>query len=583
MTTDYRNTTLWKAAFCGTGLTKAERSAREKLKVALNDLETHVSDILTKIPPDCRGLTVHDIRHIHQLWDVASTICGRKYPVNPLEGFVLGAAFLIHDAGLTAAAYPGGIEGIRQTQFYQDMLATELKRDDPNQGFMEQAAVPKETHDKILFAFLRSVHAERALNLLNQAYIHPITRHGWTLISSELLLDVGMIVGKIAASHHWDIGRVSREFGDPLSPPAAFRGWPIDALKLACILRCADACAIDERRAPVMAFILENPRGVSRDHWAFQSYLKPGHLPLSQEGLIFQSKRPMKREDMDAWWLAYEGIMLADRELRDSDRLFKYRAGQGDRRKEIPLAAKRVEGSGDASLLSRYVTVEGWAPVDTAVRISDPMVLVEQFGGKQLYGNDHSAPIRELIQNAADAVRARRRRPNGYGRNEGDNAGRIQISIEKLDHSWLMRISDDGIGMPGEVLTGAFIEFGKSLWRSDKLSSLYPGLASDPDFNPTGQFGIGFYATFMIGEDVKIMSKPYNGGDENRKVLHFRKGVRSRAEFRDYDADLDGNWPFALSTVIEIKFDSDEWISQFARISFHGYFDGPIYSDNIRY
>jgi hypothetical protein len=44
LTTDYR-TTLWKAAFCGTGLTKAERSAREKLKVALNDLETHVSDI----------------------------------------------------------------------------------------------------------------------------------------------------------------------------------------------------------------------------------------------------------------------------------------------------------------------------------------------------------------------------------------------------------------------------------------------------------------------------------------------------------------------------------------------------------
>ncbi len=132
MTTSYRNSTLWKAAFCGADLSSDQRAARNKLKVALDDLEEHVKVLLTKIPEDCRGLTVHDISHIHQLWDVASTICGPEYPINPLEGFVLGAAFLIHDAGLTAAAYHGRVEELKQTRLYKDMFATELKRDNPN-------------------------------------------------------------------------------------------------------------------------------------------------------------------------------------------------------------------------------------------------------------------------------------------------------------------------------------------------------------------------------------------------------------------------------------------------------------------
>ena len=585
MATDYQASSLWKAAFCGAGLNQTETTARDRLKVTLDRLEEHVGELLAKIPEDCRGLTVHDISHIHQLWHVASRICGSNYAINPLEGFVLGAAFLIHDAGLTASTYPGGVEGIKQTQLYRDMLDIELRRVNPDDEITDDliARASAEQKDRVLFAFLRDVHSERALHLLDNEYVHPVTKHKWTLIPVELLFDVGVPIGKIAASHNWDISRVAREFEDPRSPPAAFASWAVDALKLACILRCADACAVDERRAPLMTFILENPRGVSRDHWKFQSYLKPGHLPLGQEGLVFESKRPMRREDMDAWWLAYEAITVADRELRDSDRLLKHRAGQRDHKKDIPLAAKRVEGAGDAALLAKYVTVDGWTPVDTAVRVSDPMAIVETFGGTRLYGDDHSAPIRELIQNAADAVRMRRLQ-KGYGPRATESPGQIQLSIKKLeDDTWMMRITDDGIGMPGDILTGPFIDFGKSLWRSDRLPSLYPGLASNPDFHPTGQFGIGFFASFIVGDNIKVMTKPYDGGDRSRRVLHFRNGVRARAEFRDYDAALDGAWPYGQSTVVDIIFATDQWLASFASLSFHGYWERPLFSTSSKF
>jgi hypothetical protein len=105
MSIDYRATTLWRTAFNSRGLKKSQSFARNKLLTALNKLDERVTALLGKIEADCRGLTIHDISHVHQLWDVASEICGRRYPLNPLEGFVLGAAFLVHDSGLTAAAY----------------------------------------------------------------------------------------------------------------------------------------------------------------------------------------------------------------------------------------------------------------------------------------------------------------------------------------------------------------------------------------------------------------------------------------------------------------------------------------------
>jgi Histidine kinase-, DNA gyrase B-, and HSP90-like ATPase len=390
-----------------------------------------------------------------------------------------------------------------------------------------------------------------------------------------------VIIGKIAASHHWDLSEVAREFAEPLSPPADFPGWPIDALKLACILRCADACAIDERRAPTMAFIVENPRGVSRAHWNFQAYLKPAYLPAGQEAVVFQSTFPMKREHMDAWWLSYEAAIIADRELRGCNRLLNSEVGRGGRPRDVRLAARRVEGAGDADRLAQLVAAEGWRPIDTAVRISDPLALIERLGGKHLYGNDHTAPIRELVQNAADAVRALRRQ-NGYAPKVQD-AGKIQVTIKKLGPDWVLSVADDGIGMPEEVLAGPFLDFGKSFWQSDRITSLYPGLASNREFRPTGQFGIGFYASFIIGRDVKVLTKPYNGGDDRRRVLHFLNGVRRRAELRAYDQVLDGAWPHGQNTIVEIRFTGDEWLSRFASLSFREVLDRPIISGEARY
>src|SRR5690606_6579524 len=82
-----------------------------------------VSQLVTQIPVDCRELTIHDVTHLDALWITAQEIAGDKLALNPAEAFVFGAAVLIHDAGLTTIAYPGGKDELKASALWEDIAA----------------------------------------------------------------------------------------------------------------------------------------------------------------------------------------------------------------------------------------------------------------------------------------------------------------------------------------------------------------------------------------------------------------------------------------------------------------------------
>jgi len=77
---------------------------------------TSVGRIASALP----NLTQHDISHLDALWETATLIAGKDYPINPLEAFVFGGAILLHDSALSFEAYSGGITAIRSTIKWQD-------------------------------------------------------------------------------------------------------------------------------------------------------------------------------------------------------------------------------------------------------------------------------------------------------------------------------------------------------------------------------------------------------------------------------------------------------------------------------
>nr|WP_286173335.1 ATP-binding protein [Clostridium sp. WB02_MRS01] len=191
------------------------------------------------------------------------------------------------------------------------------------------------------------------------------------------------------------------------------------------------------------------------------------------------------------------------------------------------LNANGISAIEDPKRLTKLISVEGWQPVDANIKVSDVAKLVGCIGGAQLYGDNVIVPLRELIQNASDAIRARR-----ILENEGENYGHIIIRTgkEKNEHYYI-EVEDNGIGMSQRVLTGPFLDFGKSLWGTSLMHEELPGLEVK-GFSSTGKYGIVFFSVFMWGKRVTIATRRYEAGREKTKILEFNDGIAVRPILR---------------------------------------------------
>jgi len=292
------------------------------------------------------------------------------------------------------------------------------------------------------------------------------------------------------------------------------------------MLRTADAAHIDDRRAPLFAFALRQPEGVSLDHWQFQRKLgQPTALDTGE--LLISSASTFSVDERKAWWLAYDTACMVDRELREAHSVL---------REEIrePFAVTSVMGATSAEAFAKHVQCKGWTPVDVRPRINDVPHVVEMLGGAKLYGDDYSIPLRELLQNACDAVRALRA-IGGLEETEGE----VVLSVEKADgDGFWVSVTDTGIGMSRHALAYVLLDFGHSLWGSDQIREEWPGLASK-NFAPAGQFGIGFFSVFMLGEEVRVSTRRhirYENEESDQWTLGFDNGVQSRPWLRKSEA-----------------------------------------------
>jgi hypothetical protein len=267
--------------------------------------------------------------------------------------------------------------------------------------------------------------------------------------------------------------------------------------------------------------VISQPQGISKAHWQFQTRLNQPKCDI-ERGELVVSGSPFPEKELSAWWLAYDSACLANKELAAADLLLK------DNHRTQRFAARSVTGTHSPEAFSLHVPTDGWHPVDTAIKITNIKSVVERFGGEKLYGNDPSSALRELLQNAVDAVHACRHW-GGIDANEGE----IEIALEETLGGYWLHVTDTGIGMSRYVLTEVLLDFGRSLWRSAELRGEWSGLSSS-DFEAIGQFGIGFFSVFMLGEQVKVITKrcEHKVGEDSQWLLNFSDGTNNRPTLR---------------------------------------------------
>lgn len=497
----YTDTTLWKASLADHN--DRDDHLRKVLRDVFEVARKNTEEILDKIRIDFPSLTIHNITHVDSLWQVGSVIVGEKYEVNPLEGFVLGCAFLMHDAVLSYDA-AGGQSFLRETVEWNDFYADYQKDDSLSSN--------KQLYEAD-FRTIRFLHAKYAETLYNKLFLRA-DGSSFYIIEDEIFRNhLGPLICKIAASHHWSIDSVEALGGQQAALTGYPMEWHINPMKLACIIRCADAGHIDTMRAPDYLLKLLSVNGVSRDHWVAQNHLSQIDVDIKDhEKVIISSNIDFKEEDFAAWNVACDAVQVLDHEIKSSNGLLrKYHISE--------FQAKGVSGAESRQNLSKYIKTDGWVPCDANIHISNVEGVIKGLGGENLYGKEHTFEIvlRELIQNARDAIAARRKRETGFD-------GEIHISIEQIDGNTWVDVTDNGVGMSMQTINDYLLNFGSSFWASDLAKSEYPGLNAS-DFKSVGRFGIGFYTIFMIASEVIIETRKYDDGLDGNLRIKFPNGL----------------------------------------------------------
>lgn len=516
----------------------AASAKREQLRASYRLFWANAVELSREIQRDLPQLTLHDDRHFEALWARADQLAGADFKLTPLEVFVFGAAILLHDAANSLAAFPGRLAAIEATPEWRDALAQWTERQDGS----ELAEPDAEAKRAMLLDTLRALHAERARDLADFE-VETAGRRHHLLGDDQLRTHLGPLIGEIAASHHWDVATLVSRLGSTRGSLAGMpTDWTIRPVLLACLLRTADATQLDQDRVPDFLYGLLQLRGLSEQHWRAQSRLAHPYVePAKPEALVFTSTRPFAEEDASAWWIAYDAIGVANRELQATDALLR----------DIglpPLQVNRVRGAETPDRLSTLVQVSGWRPVLADVRISRVNRIVELFGGEKLYGHQMWVPIRELIQNAADAIRHRRELEPENSTYDGRIVARLRDNGS--DHVWI-EVEDDGLGMSEAGLTGPLIDFGESYISSSLIKAERPGLLSKRR-KRTGKFGIGFFSAFMISDDISVLSRPFDKGVDLSRTLKFSKDAQTRPILLDASRDVTSA---TVSTRITLQLD----------------------------
>jgi hypothetical protein len=490
----------------------SDEYACEVLRQALDSFRQRVGQLIEALGAELPMLTVHDLSHLDALWRVADEIAGPDYPLNAAEAFVLGGAILLHDAAHVLAAYPEGLESIRQETLWQDFVARDHGGEEPPGGSAEEKV--------LVFQVLRHLHARRAGELPSLRWKIPRSDDPvYLLEETRLRAHYGPLIGEIASSHHWATQKVAAQFGNRMLGPPSFlpAAWVVDSLKVALLLRTADAAHLDDGRAPWFLFALRQPTGISLEHWKFQARMSQP-VRTADGRLRLTAGSPFMPEDRRAWWLAFDTARMIDRELRDAQGILRDWGRPG-------FAAGAVINVASPEDFARDVPVRGWEPIDIAPTIGNVPSLISTLGGSALYGKEPTPALRELLQNALDAVRALRSL-----KVIGDNEGFVEVALTQEGEDWWLSVLDSGIGMSRHVLTHTLLDFGSSLWRGAALYEELPGLARS-GFEAVGKFGIGFYSVFMLGEDVRVVSRRFErsaSDSSDQWQLRFDQGLQGR-------------------------------------------------------
>ncbi len=180
--------------------------------------------------------------------------------------------------------------------------------------------------------------------------------------------------------------------------------------------------------------------------------------------------------------------------------------------------------------------------------------------------------LRELISNSADACEKLRYEAVSKKDILGDDKD-FKISVRFSKKNKTIQVEDNGLGMTKQELIdnlGTIARSGTNRFIQAMKSK------NDNDISAIGQFGVGFYSSYMVAESVDVISK---NPETNESYLWSSKGKNS------YTIESASKKDRGTLITLKIKKDSEEFLDDLRLRSiitkYSNYVNFPIFLKNL--
>jgi len=343
-------------------------------------------------------------------------------------------------------------------------------------------------------------------------------------------------LGMICASHHLDDlvnldkYKVNRAYGQD-------SGEVCNLQYCAILLRSADLLHITCDRTPSIIFKLINPTDpISQQEWAKQQGVRrvcPAHEVThdSQEndfsnGMTIDVHAYF--EDPKSFFGLTSYLLYAEKELEKCFHWAKLAQNKAGVLHCFPW--RYIDDSN--------IETKDFLPQTFSFKLNQTNIL-DLLVGHTLY-NNAEVVIRELLQNSLDAVRLQQLidRQNGMPITEGV----INIIWDSVTKALI--VEDNGTGMTQDIIGQHLLNVGASRYQDTEFKKDFP------TFSPISRFGIGILSTFMVSDEVIMLTS--HPDDEEAREISIRS-VHGKYLIRLIDKKSNDNQVGTHGTRVVVK------------------------------
>lgn len=458
-----------------------------EIKIVYGEISNLLDD---RIPAIFDNYTLHNCQHSFRIMEYMFKLIQDISLLDELEIVLLVYSALLHDIGM--AVDKSDIDLIKADQ----LIFSDIK-------FSSMKKIMGNDEDAALKEYIRKFHSSLSAKFITERLGENFKIPG--LSTQNFVNELALICESHTKNFDWIKSNLNqREIKGKFHFNSQF---------IACILRLADILDIDSNRTPYSLYRSISPSGQSEAEWQ-QHFIISNTEKIELDKVSNQKKIVFHGTSENATIhrkiLSY--IDWVKIELQDSMELVNKMSSQYNL---LYNPSPEIN-----------IKPNGFTFSDYKMRL-DYKAISNLLMGEKIYGNKNLG-LRELIQNSLDSCKVRQEiEEDNYEFGNEKFHPKIKVILDSAKS--IVIVKDNGMGMSMEIIKDHFLNPGVSYYNSwdFKLRNF--------NYNPIGNYGIGFLSCFMLSDNVKVITRNYKSRNKLTVELEKNNEYTSLTQIDDYN------------------------------------------------